>query len=76
MWPFLIPVPDITDTIDGSKVLYTGPNLPSLGVQTNENLNVALQKIDILFNTILNQITTTTTTTTLTTTSTTTTIFP
>ena len=48
MWPFLIPVPDITDTIDGSKVLYTGPNLPSLGIQTNENLNVALQKIDII----------------------------
>jgi hypothetical protein len=49
------------------NVTYTGPNLPCTGIQTGDNLTLALQKLDEeiceLFD-LYNSLTTTTTTTT------------
>jgi len=32
--------------IDSVRIIYSGPNLPGTGVQTGDDLNVALQKMD------------------------------
>jgi hypothetical protein len=32
--------------IGTNNVKYTGPNLPNTGIETNDNVTVALQKID------------------------------
>ena len=74
MWPFL----NHTDTcgctqcISSANVAYAGPTLANTGIQNNDTLTVALQKIDNEFNST----TTTTTTTIVSTTTTTTTIAP
>ena len=47
---------------DSQQLLYTGPALPCIEVQTNQTLNDAIKEIDALICNTLNNLTTTTTT--------------
>ena len=61
MWPFLIHEQGCgcTECISSANVAYAGPTLSISGIQNNDTLSVALQKID----NALAALTTTTTTT-------------
>ena len=37
----------LTCPVNSDIVIYSGPNLPSTGINTNDSLTVALQKIDL-----------------------------
>lgn len=39
-----------TLAISSNNLYYTGPNLPYTGIQTDDSLTVALQKIDVQLN--------------------------
>lgn len=57
-----------SNKVAGSNVKYTGPNLPSVGVNTCDDLNTVLQKIDYaigLLEAVVQPTTSTTTTTTI-----------
>jgi len=62
MWPFLNNVTTTcgcTHCTPSTSICYSGANLPNTGIQNNDTISVALQKIDNEFNSV----TTTTTTT-------------
>lgn len=61
MWPFLIHNEGCgcNECISSANIAYTGPTLANTGIQNNDTLSVALQKID----NALAALTTTTTTT-------------
>lgn len=37
----------LTCPVNSDIVIYSGPNLPSTGINTNDSLTIALQKIDV-----------------------------
>ena len=75
MWPFLnnITSCECVECTPSTSICYSGANLPNTGIQNNDTITVALQKIDNEFGSIT---TTTTTTTVVPTTTTTTTVAP
>ena len=68
MWPYLPQNPNCCTDCEqnctsSNTVCYTGPNLICSGINTNDTITVALQKIEYELCLLLGQITTTTTTT-------------
>ena len=64
MWPYLIHDSScgcVTCT-PSTNLCYAGPNLPNTGIQNNDTLSLALQKIDAAIGALIPTTTTTTTT--------------
>jgi hypothetical protein len=71
-WPYYLPVnpccgstdpcanPASNPSVQSSNLIYTGPNLPCTGIDTNDTLSTVIQKIEEI---LCGLITTTTTTT-------------
>lgn len=68
--------PQADPSKQSDHLIYTGPNLPCTGIETNDTFTEVIEKIEEVICTLLSGITTTTTTTNNSTTTSTTTVAP